>query len=262
MSFPQAIAYTEKTLLAPLIGPKCAHELVSLNFSHTACLKLLLSKLLGIGIILGGTILKVPQILKIVASGSTAGISFASYLLETAAYTISLAYNARSGNPFSTYGEMGFITVQNVVILFLILAYGKNILGLVSFLVVFAATSIALFDPSMVSVDLLTTLQWSTVLIGVASKLPQIWNNLRAKSTGQLSAITVFLQGAGSAARVFTTIQEVDDPVLLTSALVATGLNAVIALQMVLYWNNRTVASAQYTKPRSPAQKRKSPKAM
>ncbi|TPX60592.1 hypothetical protein PhCBS80983_g01759 [Powellomyces hirtus] len=229
--------------LRPLVGPQCAHRLLKFDLTATECIKLFISKVLGFGIVLGGMILKVPQILKIVSAGSTAGISFASYFLETAAYTISLAYNFRSGNPFSTYGEMGFITLQNVAILFLILSYSKNLSGLLAFLVVYVATSVSLFNPDIVSTDLLRNLQWATVLIGVASKLPQIWNNYSAKSTGQLSAITVFLQSAGSAARVFTTLQEVDDPVLLTSALVATGLNALIAFQMVTYWSNRLPTS-------------------
>ncbi|KAJ3159979.1 hypothetical protein HDU86_001244 [Geranomyces michiganensis] len=227
----------DANVLRPLVGAKCSTRLLALDTSAIDCFKLLVSKCLGLGIVLGGTILKVPQILKIVSAGRTDGVSFLSYLLETAAYTISLAYNYRSGNPFSTYGEMGFITCQNLIILFLILTYSKNVFGLLAFLVAFGASSIALFNPDLVSADHLRTLQWATVLIGVASKLPQIANNYSAKSTGQLSAITVFLQSAGSAARVFTTLQEIDDPVLLTSALVATGLNMLIAAQMVVYWS-------------------------
>ena len=131
---------------------------------------------------------------------------------------------------------MGFITLQNLVILALILRYSNNTLGAIAFLGAFSASAYALADATLVSAALLRTLQMAVVVIGVASKLPQIANNHAAKSTGQLSAVTVFMQAAGSAARVFTTVQEVDDPVLLTSALVATSLNLVIAGQMVVYW--------------------------
>lgn len=81
-------------------------------------------------------------------------------------------------------------------------------------------------------------LSWSTILIGTASKLPQVFSNFSARSTGQLSAITVGLQFIGSAARIFTTLQEVKDVVILTSFLAATTLNGVIALQMITYWKN------------------------
>jgi hypothetical protein len=38
--------------------------------------------------------------------------------------------------------------------------------------------------------------------------------------------------------RIFTTMQEVRDPILLTGFVLATVLNGVLALQMALYWNN------------------------
>lgn len=118
---PTALSYTEHNLLSPLVGAKCAHRLLTLDLTAIDCFKLLISKCLGIAIILGGTVLKVPQILKIVAAGSADGISFVSYLLETVAYVISLGYNVRSGNPFSTYGESEFFFCHNfcVVLVFL-----------------------------------------------------------------------------------------------------------------------------------------------
>ena len=104
----------ETQVLRPLVGGLCAHRLRVLDPDALPCLKLLISKCLGLGIILGGTILKVPQIVKIVRAGKADGVSFLSYLLETAAYAISLAYNYRSGNPFSTYGESEYNSTWRV----------------------------------------------------------------------------------------------------------------------------------------------------
>ena len=84
---------------------------------------------------------------------------------------------------------------------------------------------------------MLTTLQWASIFIGTASKVPQVYNNWVNSSTGQLSAMTVFLQTAGSFARVFTTIQEVSDLAILTSFLLATSLNMVVTVQMFYYWS-------------------------
>jgi mannose-P-dolichol utilization defect protein 1 len=47
----------------------------------------------------------------------------------------------------------------------------------------------------------------------------------------------VFNYVAGSLARVFTTVQEVNDPMMLYPTIAAFVLNLVIALQMVYYWN-------------------------
>jgi len=41
--------------------------------------------------------------------------------------------------------------------------------------------------------------------------------NYQNKSTGQLALITVLLAWAGNVARVFTTLQEVKDPLLLVN---------------------------------------------
>lgn len=98
-------------LLQPLVGPTCTQALISLDLENLPCLKLFVSKALGLGIIGGSSILKVPQIVKIVQRASAQGISLASYLLETLAFLIVLAYNYRQENPFSTYGE-GMMTLM------------------------------------------------------------------------------------------------------------------------------------------------------
>jgi mannose-P-dolichol utilization defect protein 1 len=44
----------------------------------------------------------------------------------------------------------------------------------------------------------------------------------------------------GSAARVFTTYAELDDPLMLLGTLLATGLNLLLVLQVFLYWGKAT----------------------
>ncbi len=47
----------------------------------------------------------------------------------------------------------------------------------------------------------------------------------------------VFNYLLGSLSRIFTTLQEVDDPLILYSFVAGFALNAVIAAQMAYYWN-------------------------
>ena len=84
--------------------------------------------------------------------------------------------------------------------------------------------------------------------MGLLSKLPQIWSNFRQGHTGQLSAFTVFMYFAGTLARVFTTIQEVQDPLILWGFLLATLFNGVLALQMVVYWNKTSTSASSASK--------------
>ena len=69
--------------------------------------------------------------------------------------------------------------------------------------------------------------------------------NFKNKSTGQLSAATTFLQFAGTAARVFTTLQEVDDRMVLLGFLAGLGLNSLLFLQMICYWKSERPKKAK-----------------
>jgi uncharacterized protein with PQ loop repeat len=94
-----------ENLLSLIVTKQCAHSLASWNLADSFCFKLLISKALSIGIVLGAIMVKVPQILSILNSSSTKGLALSAILLEQVAITISLLYNFRQLNPFSTYGE-------------------------------------------------------------------------------------------------------------------------------------------------------------
>jgi hypothetical protein len=170
-----AVDVLETQILEPLVGARCAQALLALDYENVPCLKLLVSKGLGLGIIAGSAILKVPQIAKILQLKSAEGISLSSYLLETLTFVIGLAYNVRQENPFSTYGEGAFILLQNLFIIWLMLGYqgssGVLIAGLFGAL---GAMGYSLLTEDLVSSSLLLSLQWGTVFLGILSKLPQV----------------------------------------------------------------------------------------
>lgn len=220
-----------RNVLDLAISPSCTNSILALNFNDHYCVKLTISKILSYGIVLGAMLVKAPQITNILLSSSVSGISFLSLILETTAILISLGYNFREGNAFSTYGEGVFITLQNVVLLFLILKFTENLKSLP--FVLLSLSTLLYYVVIVSSGSMLTKLQMGTVFIGIASKLPQIVSNYR-NGPGQLSVITTFLQFAGTVARVGTTIQEVNDKVILISFIVTASLNAIVLAQIVL----------------------------
>lgn len=203
-------------------------------------------------------------------------ISISGQVLETIAYAISLAYAARSKFPFSTYGENFFLTIQNVVITLLIVwhsgvgAAGSrqltaggsvrasgNLSGVLVGAVIVVVTSVLLASESLVSPSLrewrsraiyntmlncifevVSFLQASTVPLALVSKAPQILSNYQLKSTGNLSAFAVFNAFLGCLARLFTTSQETGDNLMWWGFALAGALNAVLVVQMIVYWNN------------------------
>ena len=68
-------------------------------------------------------------------------------------------------------------------------------------------------------------------------QLIQIVTNFRNGHTGQLSFIMVLLLTLGAVARIFTTIQETGDKVMLVTFLVSVTLNATLTFQVLYYWN-------------------------
>ncbi|KAF5557822.1 mannose-P-dolichol utilization defect 1 [Fusarium mexicanum] len=221
-----------------IIGETCYKSLLlDVNIEDADCIKFAVSKALGIGIIAASSIVKVPQILKLINSKSAEGVSFLSYLLETASYIISLAYNFRNGFPFSTYGETALIVGQNVIISVLVLNYSGRASLAAVFVAALAGTVATLFAENVVDAQTLSYLQAGAGVLSVASKLPQILTIFQQGGTGQLSAFAVFNYLAGSLSRIFTTLQEVDDKLILYGFVSGFVLNAILALQMIFYWN-------------------------
>jgi len=182
-------------LAISLLGSPCHSALLrDLNpAGHPECVKLAASKTIGVAVISAASIVKVPQILKLLSSQSSSGLSFLSYALETASFLISLAYNVRGHNPFSTYGETALIAAQDVVVGVLILQYAGKGPAAGAFVAVVAASIYALFNEGIVDGNMLGYLQAGAGALAIGSKLPQIITVYQQGGTGQLSAFAVRL---------------------------------------------------------------------
>ncbi|RUP49702.1 hypothetical protein BC936DRAFT_141759 [Jimgerdemannia flammicorona] len=223
--------------LVALIDEKCYTSLIeNFNLTDLGCIKYAISKALGFGIVLGGAIVKIPQILTIISSSSAEGLSLAAYYLESLSCVITLVYNYRQGNPFSTYGEVLFLSLQNIAITLLILAYARRQSALVASAVAILLVAKALLSPDIVGPGWMQTLYAATIPINLASKVPQIYTNWSNGSTGKLSAFAVLNYFLGSTARVFTTITELDDPLVLAGNVLASLFNGILAFQLIYYW--------------------------
>jgi len=186
--------------------------------------------------------------------------------METLAYLITLIYAYRNQYPFSTYGENLFLTIQNVLITLLIIYYLPHPQSLLTTKrapsntpVVLLASGIAFVATWMLLVLPLSTLQLlqvATVPLSLFSKLPQISENYSNNSTGQLSVFAVVSQILGCAARLFTTLTEVDDLIILIGFGLAFVLNLTLGIQIWQYWGNDIRGAAKVKEKESwPAEK-------
>nr|CAH7757443.1 unnamed protein product [Callosobruchus chinensis] len=209
---------------------------IEFNYFDGPCFSSTLSKGLGIGIILGSIMVKLPQIIKILRNKSGEGISLPGVTLELTAITIHMSYNFAKGYPFSSYGDTTFLAVQTVLIAALVLFYKDALAQSVSYLSIYSAICYTMMS-GLTPISVLWSLQSINIPIAVAGKLVQAWANFKNGSTGQLSAVTVFMLFGGSAARIFTSIQETGDTIVILTYLASTLANAVLVFQMLYYWN-------------------------
>ncbi|KAK8786184.1 hypothetical protein V5799_007451 [Amblyomma americanum] len=68
------------------------------------------------------------------------------------------------------------------------------------------------------------------------SQLMQVWSNYRQGHTGQLSVITSALLFLGGLARIFTSLTETGDSLIVLTFSLATAANALIFGQVLYYW--------------------------
>ncbi|XP_064796266.1 mannose-P-dolichol utilization defect 1 protein-like [Oncorhynchus masou masou] len=228
-----------KGLLLTYFMPESCYDefFLNFNFLDVPCLKIVLSKGLGIGIILGSVMVKLPQILKLMGAKSADGLSFNSVLLELLAITGTMAYSIANSFPFSAWGEALFLMLQTVAIGFLIMHYGGNTFKGVLFLVVYFVLVALLLSP-VTPMPVVMAMQASNMPAIIIGRLIQVVTNYRNGHTGQLSAITVFMLFAGSLARIFTSIQETGDSLMALTYVISSSCNGLIAAQLLYYWNS------------------------
>lgn len=191
---------------------------------------------MGFGVMIAAFPAKVPQVVKIYKNKSGQGINVPSVTLELVAYVVYMSYSFSKKYPFHQWGEVLFLTIETLAIAILCLYYEGA-----TELAVAYAVSYSVFCVLMMVVvpdNILWTLQSVNILIFTAAKCLQIYTNYENGNTGQLSEITLGLLFMGSLARIFTSIQETGDFIIILANTIACAANALLVVQMWYYWDN------------------------
>lgn len=238
-----------------LLPDKCYDEFfVHMNFLDVPCLKAAISKALGLVIVAGSFMVKVPQIIKILKNHSAAGISFIGVLLELYAVTTGVAYSYNKGFTFSAWGEALFLLLQTAVVAILVLHYNRSP-NIAAIFVGIYSVILYILVGGLTPIDILWTLQAVSIPLIFAAKMIQAYTNYKNGSTGQLSAITCVMLLFGSTARIFTSIQETGDAVFIVTYALATIGNAILVGQFV-YYSKKTKGTSKPKKSKKNANKK------
>lgn len=201
-------------------------------------LRYLISNCLSHAVVVGSSILKVPQIYKIWRSQSASGVSLFANEIELLAYVVSLSWGIVQQLDFRDFGENGIIFIQ-LIILVLLVSKLQNRTQQAVMVLTAELGLFGIFAMGYIPTSIHKLLLSSQVLINISSRVPQIIMNYRNSSTGQLSFLTFLLAFGGGIARVMTTALNVPRSkgklMLLTQYSVAAILNSIILSQMAYY---------------------------
>lgn len=198
---------------------------------------IMLSKVLGAGLIGLAFLVKFPQILKILKNQSAEGLSLSAAIMELFAMTSSICYNYANGYPFTAWGDTFFVGMQNVIIVYLIFIFrsqageGTLFVGAYFTILWFLAMS------GLVPVWVLAGYQMCNVPLILSGKFTQAAANVRNGHTGQLSLVTISILMLGSLARVFTTLKETGDTLVTVTYAISSLANAVLFIQVLYFWD-------------------------
>jgi mannose-P-dolichol utilization defect protein 1 len=219
-----------------VVREDCWDTLFGLAFgspSFVPCAAASISKGLGYGIIAGACLVKVPQLQKIVSAGSVASLNRESVYFELLSNMLATISFVILGAPFSSYGETVIVAAGSLAVLLLVWYYAWP--GATHAAGVAAAMAAACAVALRVPLADLHLLQLSTFALFAASRGAQMWETAKAGSVGALSPITLTLNFVGTAARIFTSLKEVNDATALRITVVNTLLNGGVLAQYVYY---------------------------
>lgn len=223
--------------LCQLLYPsRCCHSILVEYTLDRQCVQTIITKTLGYGIIFGSTLVKLPQVLKLLSARSGVGVSLFSVLLELVALTFTSSYSMAQRFPISAWGESLFLMLMTALVAFLIIHYDLDRVRSNLFLATFLLSAYLLMS-GIVPASMLWYCQILNLPLIISSKLVQAWLNFKNGHTGNLSAITVTMLFVGSTVRIFTSIQETGDKLIILSFTLASAVNLLLVTQILLYWN-------------------------
>ena len=214
----------------------CVKKTLTFNFEQE-CISYLISKGLSIGIVLFSFTSKLPQILYMLNTKDMKGLSYISIYLDILSTLFYTMYPYHMGYPFLTYGEGLIILFQNFLIFFICWKYDtyqsadKNNMSFSLLLVSFLFLCYkGFFDEKIWKI-----IGSASTVLSMGSRITQIYTSYKSKSTGPLSTITYGLNMMGNAARIFTSLKETNDIIMVGGFVVSFVLNLIIFLQIIYY---------------------------
>jgi len=225
---------------------------------HSNCLSVAISRLAGIGIIIGACFNKAPTVMNMLEAKSAAGFSRLSLYLECLFYANSGVYSWQQGHPITAYGENLVLLVQTMVMVALVWHFSAANADVppTTTSSTEKSSSVGVRGTEKIAVVLLSILYFMVTLRFLPPKWQyllhafndviilysgglQVRETYRIQHTGAQSILTTSMNLIGELLRVFTTIEETNGDInMLLSFGLCVALSAIMFGQYFYYQRN------------------------
>eukprot|EP00614_Pseudopedinella_elastica_P004727 CAMPEP_0172614180 /NCGR_PEP_ID=MMETSP1068-20121228/49250_1 /TAXON_ID=35684 /ORGANISM="Pseudopedinella elastica, Strain CCMP716" /LENGTH=277 /DNA_ID=CAMNT_0013418885 /DNA_START=128 /DNA_END=961 /DNA_ORIENTATION=+ len=191
---------------------------------------------LGYLVTAGACITKLPQVKRIVDSGSVDGISLTSQYFETVSLTSKLVYHKLHEYPLSTWLENVALLVQQAIIIVLIWKMAVPAVSPVHVALAITAQSAYTMGALKLPEKFWPLLLVAKTVVTILSGGAQIKLNYLSQSTGQLAWSPVLLRIFGNTARMVTTLVFArKDLSLLFLYCTSAAIQIALGIQFIMY---------------------------
>jgi len=213
------------------------------------CFSQLVTKLLGVAIIGGSMLNKVPIMVNMMKNRSAAGIARNSLYGELIVYANAAMYSHLLGHPLTSYGENISLSIQNTALVVMTWNFlsktdapvrSNEMITTSTFFVLYCIITLS-FLPSEYRYLLMSS-TWPVMSYARGS---QIYKTFLVKHTGNLSIITTSMSLFGSTIRILTTLKETGDMVVLSGYVLSGSLSFIMFIQYWMYLNRTTEISSK-----------------
>lgn len=201
----------------------------------TGCYKLMLSKVIMLGISAGSLVYRLPVIRNILKEKSGTGLNIYGVYLESSGYFAWIAYNFLAGSSISTFTDSMIRGVQNVMIIVLIwsLGFTKEKKVSTQHILIALATAAALIGIILIlgktSKPIIATYGIS---MSIVSKLPQIISNYRTGKKGVQSSLSLLIAVVGASSKCIAIFIESKDFFVMLGTVLAASFNIILLAQV------------------------------
>ncbi|KAL0217624.1 hypothetical protein RCL1_008205 [Eukaryota sp. TZLM3-RCL] len=192
------------------VSKSCIKSVVyNFEVTNLPCIQELVAALLAPAIVFFSSIVKIPQIIKLLKVKQSSDQSLLSFLFDTFAYSITIGYCLGHNLKFLSYGESVPLLFQTLFLFFLVLVY-RSKKTFAFFATLFLSSLHVVLLSQYHNVALFEQLQGFVLVLSLLSRLFQVVKIFSKRSTQSLSFITTLLMCAGGFARLFTLLSTSD----------------------------------------------------